>query len=92
MWCEGVCGVGVGGVCSSCMMCDTAWQCSVVTGYKGPLPTLTLPQRYFDTAEKDKERYMREYSAYQQTESYKQFMKSKYPGRTRPANPLGEMV
>lgn len=25
---------------------------------------------------------MREYSAYQQTESYKQFMKSKYSGRT----------
>ena len=40
----------------------------------------TLLQRYFDAAEKDKERYMREYSAYQQTESYKQFMKLKYTG------------
>ena len=40
----------------------------------------TLLQRYFDAAEKDKERYMKEYSAYQQTESYKQFMKLKYAG------------
>ena len=40
----------------------------------------TLLQRYFDAAEKDKERYMKEYSAYQQTESYKQFMKLKYTG------------
>ena len=43
----------------------------------------TLLQRYFDAAEKDKERYMREYSAYQQTESYKQFMKLKYTGMTQ---------
>ena len=43
----------------------------------------TLLQRYFDAAEKDKERYMREYSAYQQTESYKQFMKLKYTSMTQ---------
>ena len=31
-------------------------------------------------AEKDKQRYIREYMAYQDTDSYKEFMRKKYPG------------
>ena len=31
-------------------------------------------------AEKDKERYIREYVAYQETDSYKKFMRKKFPG------------
>lgn len=37
-------------------------------------------QCYIDMAEKDKERYIREYMAYQETDSYKEFMRKKYPG------------
>ena len=35
---------------------------------------------YIDMAERDKERYIREYMAYQETDSYKEFMRRKYPG------------
>ena len=34
-------------------------------------------------AEKDKQRYIREYMAYQDTDSYKEFMRKKYPGLTK---------
>ena len=34
-------------------------------------------------AEKDKERYIREYMAYQDTDSYKEFMRKKFPGLTK---------
>ena len=37
-------------------------------------------QSYIDMAQKDKERYVREYMAYQDTDSYKEFMRKKYPG------------
>ena len=37
-------------------------------------------QCYINMAEKDKERYVREYMAYQETDSYKEFMRKKYPG------------
>ena len=37
-------------------------------------------QSYIDVAEKDKARYIREYMAYQETDSYKEFMRKKYPG------------
>ena len=36
-------------------------------------------------AEKDKERYIREYMAYQETDSYKEFMRKKYPGLAKTA-------
>ena len=36
-------------------------------------------------AEKDKERYIREYMAYQETDSYKEFMRKKYPGLAKKA-------
>lgn len=37
-------------------------------------------QTYIDMAQKDKERYVRQYMAYQETDSYKEFMRKKYPG------------
>lgn len=37
-------------------------------------------QAYIDMAQKDKERYVRQYMAYQETDSYKEFMRKKYPG------------
>ena len=36
-------------------------------------------------AEKDKERYVKEYMAYQETDSYKEFMRKKYPGLAKKA-------
>lgn len=38
------------------------------------------PQPYQEKAEADKQRYIREYLAYQETDTYKQFMRNKHPG------------
>ena len=34
-------------------------------------------------AQKDKERYIQEYMAYQETDSYKDFMRKKFPGLSK---------
>ena len=49
-------------------------------------------QSYIDMAQKDKERYVREYMAYQETDSYKEFMRKKYPGlaKKRKVEPKAE--
>lgn len=40
-------------------------------------------QPFLDMAEQDKERYIRDYVAYQETDSYKEFMRKKYPGLSK---------
>lgn len=43
-----------------------------------------LFQRYIETADRQRERYLREFDDYQRSEAYKQFMKSKFEGKSFP--------
>jgi hypothetical protein len=44
-----------------------------------------LSQVYQDLAETDKQRYIKEYLAYQETDVCKQFMRNKHPGLNKKA-------
>ena len=43
------------------------------------LPLIFSPQKYQGMADKDKQRYIQEYVAYQETDMYKAFMRDRHP-------------
>ena len=43
--------------------------------------SVIFQQKYIEEAERQREKYLRDFDEYQKSESYKQFMKSKFEGK-----------